>query len=347
VGELEPAVAGALVASATTLAIMPLVVRWADANGILDEPGVRSSHERATPRLGGVAVAIGLVAGIATAVLINADRQTTEALRIVLLTALVVGSVGMADDLLRGTPVLVRLTGQVVGASLTVGWWVADEESLAVAAVAILAVAVVVNVFNFMDGANGVAGFTAVVVGTNLALVGLLEDYQVLVIAGTVLAGAAIGFLPFNLPRARVFLGDVGSYCLGAWIATMFVIGVVGGLPAESVGAVLLPYLADTGLTLLRRIVRGEDWRASHHEHFYQQLLERGWPHVRVALTVAIACALCGGLGLVSLGDDPRTRALADMVMIGVVVTYLALPSLIGRRDRAGRSLASPDPARE
>lgn len=353
------ALAGAFVAAVVTLVVIPLTIRLAHRLGVVDEPGARSSHVIATPRLGGIAVAIGGVAGLVAAATVDGTIGVPgpaggPSLGLVIgTTALLFGCIGLADDLGRGIPVSVRLVAQLVIGVVMIGPWVVTQvthdpgatTTLAVATAALAAVWVIgyVNAFNFMDGVDGISGFVAIVVGLDLALVGLMDDTAPLVVAGLVLVGAAAGFLPGNLRRATVFLGDGGSYFLGGWIATGAVVAIAVGTPPEAVLAVTVPYLADTTTTLLRRVVRREDWRASHHEHAYQQLIELGWTHRAVSGTVAATSALCAALGLVSLDGTRFARVLAALAVVAVSAAYVSLPHVLRRRGRPGTTRHQAD----
>lgn len=337
---------GAAVALVATFLLVPVSVRIARKLGILDEPGARSSHHVATARLGGIAVGIGAIAGLVAAALVDPDAMraltaTGPRLGLVLgASALLFGGVGLADDLLRGIPVSTRLLGQaLIGAALVwpavLGDPLGDEFAaprLAVAVAAAIWAIGYINAFNFMDGVDGMSGLVAIVVGIDLAIVGALDHHGVLVVAGLVLAGAAGGFLPANLRPATVFLGDGGSYFLGAWIATAIIFGLALGTPPEAVLAVTVPYFADVATTLVRRVARGDDWRTSHHEHAYQQLVELGASHRSVALGVAGASALCAALGLLSLQVGPLARSAAAIAIVGVGMAYVASPAARRRR---------------
>jgi len=355
------AATGAAVALAVTMLVVPITIRLARRRGIVDEPGARSSHTIATPRLGGIAVGVGALAGLAGAACLDPAALRTESgatLRLGLVlgaTALLFGLIGLLDDLMRGIPVSARLIGQVVvGAALVAPWtaselgWTTSLDDWAVRALGVVAAAWIigyVNAFNFMDGVDGMSGLVSIVVGLDLALVGALDDHAALVVAGLVLAGAAAGFLRFNLRPGTVFLGDGGSYFMGAWIAIAVVIGIVLHTPPEAVMAVTAPYLADTATTLVRRIARHANWRDSHHEHTYQRLIEQGRSHRAVAVRVGAVSAVCGGLGLVSLKAGPGLRVVAALAVVAVAAAYVLAPSWpTGRRaaSATGRSLDVP-----
>src|SRR3989442_287389 len=138
--------------------------------------------------------------------------------------------------------------------------------------------------------------------------------------------GAAAAFLPFNFPRARMFLGDVGSYFFGAWLAVLAVVGLRQGLTIEAAFAPLAVYVADTGSTLARRILRHQAWYRPHRDHTYQRLTARGVSHTAVAALVAVVIAACSALGAVSLVAPLGLRVLADAALALLLAIYLASP---------------------
>ena len=151
---------------------------------------------------------------------------------------------------------------------------------------ALLWVVGLTNAYNFMDGIDGLAAGQAVVTGLTMALLADQVGAGDAAVALAVLAGAVAGFLPFNWPAARVFMGDVGSGYLGfifaGWAVLLELQAPTLGAVALS-AAVLSPFLFDTTATLARRIARGEQWYESHREHYYQRLVQHGWSHAAVA----------------------------------------------------------------
>jgi UDP-N-acetylmuramyl pentapeptide phosphotransferase/UDP-N-acetylglucosamine-1-phosphate transferase len=186
----------------------------------------------------------------------------------------------------------------------------------------------VTNVYNFMDGIDGLAASQAVIAGAALGLAGSLVHNPLLGIGGGLLAAASAGFLVYNVPPARLFMGDVGSTFLGfsfAGLSLLGNLGVGGGrLPIEFGAVILAPFLFDAVVTLLRRMLRGERWYASHRSHYYQRLVVRGLSHARVTAlyaSLAVVAAAAGLLGLVL--DQPVRQALAAL-------SYLAMLSVVG-----------------
>lgn len=272
-----------------------IATAWARAHarrrGLLDAPGARRSHSQPTPRGGGIGIAL---AGLSACALLawtagNAWVWIGAGL-------LLVAGLGWWDDH-RPLPAWPRLLAHIAaGSCLAIGLWMQGAAIPAIVA-AFLLVPVLVNVWNFIDGIDGLAASQALLGALGLACM-LDGPGRVLAV---VLAAACAGFLPFNLPRARIFLGDVGSGALGYLLAVLLAVGV-SGQPAGWWPILLLPVatcLIDSGLTLGWRAMRGEAWWQPHVQHLYQQLARRhGHPPVTMAYagwtTVAIGIMLAG-----------------------------------------------------
>ncbi|HYT25500.1 MAG TPA: glycosyltransferase family 4 protein [Actinomycetota bacterium] len=320
---------GALLTLALTLAISPLLLRALRRLELLDHPCWRSSHTQATLRGGGLAPAFAATAMLSAVPVL--DRTSRAGLAVVVIGF---GAVGLLEDL-RGVPPLPRFALQLLAAALALpylltglggpaGWQVAFALGVAVWLVGYA------NAFNFMDGINGISAVQAIVAGLAWLAVGHVQRADALAGGGVVIAAAAAGFLPFNFPRARCFLGDVGSYFFGSWIAALVVVGLRSGVAPEAVLAPVILYLADTGTTLLRRVRRGEAWYLPHRDHVYQRLVRLGWSHARTTVTVGVltaGCALLGGTGSVA---PPGARAVALGGLAVATATYLALPRIVG-----------------
>jgi UDP-N-acetylmuramyl pentapeptide phosphotransferase/UDP-N-acetylglucosamine-1-phosphate transferase len=187
-----------------------------------------------------------------------------------------------------------------------------------------------VNVFNFMDGVNGLAGLAAATIGTSFALVGYHEGHVPFAIGGAALAGASLGFLPWNFPNARVFLGDAGSYLLGGWIALLILIGWKSHIPWDFLLAPVALFIVDTGWTLAGRITRHENWTAPHKNHIYQRLHHQGWSQTKTTLFVGVLIATCAALGSLSL-HSLGLRILGDSLIVLLLAAYLASPNLMAK----------------
>lgn len=323
-GVVETLVAPALCAAVATAA-QPIVIRFLRRAAVVDVPGIRSSHSVPTLRGGGIAVVLGLVFGTALVPSGNILLPLVVAL-------LAFGAIGVVEDL-QGISVRLRLALQIA-ASATVGAMLVTEmthPAMVLLAAAIIAVWVAgfVNVFNFMDGINGISGGHALLGGLVFAALGAWRGDASMVAAALTVAAGGLAFLPWNAIRARVFLGDVGSYALGAGMAVLAAYAVMRGVPPEAAIAPLALYLADTAWTLQRRIRAREPWLEPHRTHVYQRLCDLGWSHQRVAATTVGIALLVSLLGAASLSGIWQLRVLADCLGVLVLATYLRAPTLL------------------
>lgn len=266
------------------LVLQPLLIPWLKRRGVVDVPNERSSHVEITPRGGGIAVVLALGAGL----LVGPEGGWDVA--IMFLGALILGTVGFTDDF-RGLSARMRL-GILLVVGALVGIFLSSPLPL-VLSVAVMAVwtATYVNAFNFMDGINGISGLSGIVTGFAYALMGHSFGSSALQFIGLALAGSCLSFLPFNLLRTRVFLGDVGSYALGFVIASCAWLAWAGGAPLLIALAPTSVYLVDTGSTLIRRALAGDPLMEAHRSHVYQRLAGRGRSHAMVATAVAALTA--------------------------------------------------------
>jgi UDP-N-acetylmuramyl pentapeptide phosphotransferase/UDP-N-acetylglucosamine-1-phosphate transferase len=305
----------------------PVTISLLRRAAVLDRPNQRSSHSVATPRGGGAPIAAGLV----LAALLIGGRVAVAF--VIAVTAF--GVIGFAEDL-SGLSVRRRLALQAAG-GLAAAAVLVSRLSLPtagrVAAVVAIALWVTgfVNAFNFMDGVNGIAAAHALIGGAVFACLGAWRHDVFLAAGGAAVAAGAAAFLPWNAVRARVFLGDVGSYGLGAALAVLGACAVIRGIPAEAALGPLALYLADTAWTLQRRIRAGQKWSQAHRTHIYQQWCDAGWSHLRVTVVTSAVTLLLCLLGAASLTGVTAIRAGADIVAIGVLAVYLRSPVLLRR----------------
>src|SRR6266542_1556775 len=275
----------------------------------LDVPNERSSHSRPVPRAGGVAIVLGFAIGL-LAWLVSGNALSPRALGW-LGGAALVAAVSFADDV-RSLPAGPRLAVHALGALLLTVVGVQEREL----PLAFVWVALVTNVYNFMDGIDGLAASQAVIAGAALSIAGTVVNNPLVSIGGGLIAAASAGFLAHNLPPARLFMGDVGSTFLGFNFAGLSLLGNRGGgggrLPSEFGVVVLARVLFDSMVSLARRIVRGERWYTAHRSHFYQRLVMHGLSHAQVTglyAALAVVAAVAALLGLVL--EEPLRQALA------------------------------------
>ncbi len=314
----------ATIAFLATAMAGPLVLLGLRRFRVLDVPGARSSHDRPTPRGGGVAPALGAL--LALAAVPAGDTRQRLAL---LLVAGGFGAVGLAEDL-HGIGPMRRLLLQAAVAGCSLVWLLhgisgspAWRVTFALGCLSWLVA--FVNGFNFMDGINGISGAQVVLAGMAWWIIGEARDVAFLQMGGAAIAAAGLAFLPFNFPNARMFLGDVGSYFFGGWLGVLVVVGLRAGVPPEAAVFPLFLCLADTASTLVRRRLRGEAWYLPHRDHVYQQLVRSGWSHTATTLVAAAYTAVFVGVAMAALWA-PAWRIPADIAGVAVVVTYLRLP---------------------
>jgi UDP-GlcNAc:undecaprenyl-phosphate/decaprenyl-phosphate GlcNAc-1-phosphate transferase len=342
-GQLATAAAAAVLSAGFVAAAEPATIPLLRRVAAIDTPNLRSSHTVPTPRGGGAPIAVALVLAAA---LIPAATALIFGAAVAVFAAL-----GLTDDL-HGLPARGRLAMQAA-AGLVIGGLLARSAGLPAVAAVAAAVAIAawitgfVNAFNFMDGVNGISGAHALVGGACFAGLGLWHADPLLAGGGAAVAGGAAAFLPWNAVRARVFLGDVGSYALGAALAVLAACAVViAGLPPEAALGPLALYLADTAWTLQRRIRAGEPWLLAHRTHAYQRLTDAGWSHQRVTVVTGAVTAGLSLLGAVSLTPDPLARAAADLAGLALLAAYLRAPAWLGHPAPAPAPARPASPAR-
>lgn len=261
------------------------------AVGPLDHPDARKLHVTPVPRGGGLGIVAAFLLGME--LLAGTGMVAEGYFRGVMLAATLLAGIGWLDDL-RGLPFGVKLATQVLAAALVAASGVVlpiTGHPWLAAAATVGWLVFVTNAMNFIDGMNGLAAGVVLVAASFLALGGGLSGFVPL--AAGLLAAGTLGFLPFNFPRAWIFLGDVGSQFCG------FVLGVLGVAATGRSGIALVPLLLsgvlwDVGFTLVRRAIAGENLAQAHRGHLYQ-LAQRGGMDVRLVALLHAGFAVLGG----------------------------------------------------
>lgn len=311
---MELSFTGVALASLIASAVLVGVVRQiALSHGVIDHPTARGSHAAPTPRGGGLGVVLVVVVAFT---MIAADYRDAAVLACVA-ACFAVAAVGWIDDR-RGLPVRTRLVVHIASA-LTVGALSlrgADGPALAAALFAWWAFWTVssINLVNFMDGINGLVATQVAIFAASLMLYGWQSSAASLYSA--VAAAACLGFLPWNFPRARIFLGDVGSGALGFLVPLLALLAMQGShVDIIRAHLPLLPLFGDAGVTILRRWRRGERLSEPHRTHLYQRMANGRFGHTRVTLYYALA-SVVGAI----VAHVP-----ADLAGWGLVVVYVVL----------------------
>ncbi len=321
-----------LVPLVATLVALAAVLTWAMIRvRILDVPGPRSSHDRPVPRAGGIAIVATFFAGfgwLAATGMLGGDAELRGLAGLAAAAALV-ALVGLADDLGR-IDVKAKLAGQVAAAIGLVACGVAfrrfDLPALGIqglggwgAVVTVIWLVAVTNMVNFMDGLDGLAGGTGTIAAAFFAVAAARAGASAPAALAAALAAACLGFTLFNAPRARIFMGDVGSQFLGFTLAALAVLATGRDTAASS--ALVMPlllfhFIFDTTLTFGRRLAEGRRVTQAHRGHLYQLLNRLGVPHFEVSLAHWTVGVVQGLAALWLIGHGPAGR-------IGVFLPFL------------------------
>ncbi len=272
---------------------------------LLDVPNERSAHSQPMPRGGGGPMAVAALLAIALIGFVRPELLAKPWIMSLCLGGGAIALLGWLDDCFS-LPVLPRFLVHL-GASAWAVWWLCPPETTPGMRLALtLWVAWSINYYNFMDGLDGLAGSEAVFVGLAGGYIagrlGLLGPMTV----AWIIAAAALGFLFWNWPPAKVFLGDAGSGFLGYAFGCISIAGGMHFAAGFGTWVILLAlFWLDATITLLRRIIRGEKFWQAHREHFYQQAVQRGYSHLTVVLVfimvnmlLFIWAATWAGIGL-------------------------------------------------
>jgi UDP-N-acetylmuramyl pentapeptide phosphotransferase/UDP-N-acetylglucosamine-1-phosphate transferase len=313
-----------LIACLGTRALIPLLRRRA----VLDRPNERSSHAMPTPRGGGIAVIAAIL--LAWLGLVGFGLLPRASIPI-LFGAVLLAAVSWLDDL-RGLPAAVRLATQLVAIGLVLrvglpaglvfqGWLPGWLDAVGTALLWVW----FINLFNFMDGIDGLASGEAAAIGLGLLLfatIGVGQDPGLMVL-GAAITAAAAGFLVWNWAPARIFLGDVGSVPLGYLLGFLLLEQAARG---HWKVALILPlyFLADATITLLRRLLRAERVWQAHREHFYQRAVQRGLGHAAVVRRVIAADIVLIGCGWAAENGRPILGLTAAAVTVLALLAWLA-----------------------
>lgn len=316
------------------------------AVAILDEPNERSLHENATPRTGGLAILLSLAAGLAAAyaaaragwvdgvLAAGAVQLTSHDFVAVGIATTFLAGMSLVDDIRNVSP-LVRFAVQVLaaaglvwGADFTIAsFWVPGYGPLALGLAAypitLLFIVWMANLYNFMDGMDGLAGGMAVVGFGVMGALAIVNGGPGIGVVAIAVAAAAAGFLYFNYPPARIFMGDVGAVPLGFLVASLAVKAnreLVLGLWVPLI--LFSPFIADATVVVVRRALRGERIWEAHREHYYQRLVLAGWSHRKTLWAEYAAMACCAGIGVFYKQGIERGRFVLTTL---VGLAYLAL----------------------
>ena len=305
---------------------------------LLDHPNARSLHQRPVPRTGGLAVLAGILLGNTGLAVLLPDTRAFLAPVLYGLLPLVL--ISWLDDR-KSIAARWRFSVHVMAATSLILAFLTHNPSYPTAIVIsplILAsegvfglfIVWMINLYNFMDGMDGFAGGMAAIGFTALAWLGRAD--LGFAVSNLVIAAASLGFLAYNFPPAKLFLGDTGSTALGFLAAAGSLWGHQAGLfPFWAALWVFSPFIVDATVTLLRRLLRGERVWEAHRSHYYQRLVLLGWGHRRTVLVEYALMLACAGSAVWAVSLSARS---AFLLAIGIVAGYGLLMAGVHRLER-------------
>lgn len=301
-----------------TLLLIAVILSSKFGRKIQDIPNDRSLHSSPTSRIGGV----GLMAGILSGWVWVPGALVWW----VVLPMLILFGVSLLDDM-RGLPVRRRLLVHFIAAvMLAAGSGLFARHGIWAATIMLLFAIWMTNLYNFMDGSDGLAGGMALFGFACYGAAALIAQDDMLALLNFAIAAAALGFLYHNFPPARVFMGDAGSIPLGFLAAAMGLWGWQQGYWAAWFPLLVFsPFIVDASVTLMKRTLRGVKITEAHREHYYQRAIQLGWGHRNVALAeyALMACAALSALWVLQQENKLPFIVLAWLVIYAALMRWL------------------------
>jgi UDP-N-acetylmuramyl pentapeptide phosphotransferase/UDP-N-acetylglucosamine-1-phosphate transferase len=311
---------------------------------ILDHPNERSLHDRPVPRGGGLAILATLLVCVPAIVFIRSVQGMVGLASGVMIVAVI----SFLDDR-HSVPAFYRFVAHAIAAILIIysGLFIQELEFLGKvsrwsylvgAMFSVMFIVWMINLYNFMDGMDGFAGGMAVAGFGTFAILGWQAGNTEFMLMSLVTASAAGGFLIFNFPPARIFMGDVGSSTFGLLAAAFSLWGARENIfPFWIALLVFSPFIVDATVTLLRRLLRGEKIWQAHKSHYYQQLVQAGWGHRK---TVLVEYGIMLGCGMTALWGLRASANVQAALIAGWAVFYFlfffSVSRLVARREKTG-----------
>lgn len=286
-----------IVAALVTMLLTTIILISKFGKEIQDIPNERSLHETPVPRIGGVGMMAGLLAGWALMI--------TSLMWWLVLPLIGLFIVSLLDDM-HSLPVKKRLLAHLVAAAILVaGSGLITQQGLLVALLVLLFTVWMTNLYNFMDGSDGLAGGMALFGFSMYGIAALIANDDMQAMLNFTIGAAALGFLYNNFHPAKVFMGDAGSISLGFLAAGMGLWGWKQGYWAVWFPLLVFsPFIVDASVTLVKRTLRGAKITEAHREHYYQRLIQMGLGHRNVALIEYALMLATGVSALWALHQD-------------------------------------------
>ncbi|MDP6981336.1 MAG: MraY family glycosyltransferase [Myxococcota bacterium] len=346
----------------------PIVMRLARACGVVDKPNERKISTRdQMPLLGGLAVAAGVFGGLYVATtFLDPDLLPPNRLRGFLAASALILATGAIDDRF-GMGAVTKLVGQIAAATIVyhagfaiesfrfpmsgdsfeLVWWMSYS-------VTVLWVVAVTNAVNLIDGLDGLATGISVIMAITMAYVCLTAEQASGVVFGAVIIGGALGFLPYNFPPARIFLGDTGALFLGFGISLLAVEGYMGGYRRASVLPFVVPLMAlavpllDTVLSILRRLRSGAGIFSADSMHMHHRLLRTEGSHTRAVIFLySLTASFCSIAVYFAILDDLKSAVALLVIVLFLTIRLLRNLGVFSEwtpgEDGTGQSVEPPE----
>lgn len=325
------AFAGAIFACSTVLTyVMARHVR------VMDVPNDRSSHSQPVPKSGGIAfVTTFLIGSLIIYFVADTARIDDRYFWGYVVTAILLATVSFVDDITQKTFLVkiltqmacvgVVLTSGVVVTRLAIPHWGEVELGWVGYVLTFFWILGLTNAYNFMDGLDGLAAGVGVIAAAFLCAIAFQQKSVFVYISSYVLLAGAAGFLLFNFPPAKIFMGDIGSAFLGFTFATLAVIGSsldLGRLSFYIVPMLLFHFIFDTFFTFIRRLLRGEKIHLAHRTHLYQLLSRTGYSHRAVSLFHYAVTVAQGVAAYISIDLAANNRLLVFIPFLVFEIAY-------------------------
>ena len=304
---------------------------------ILDHPNERSLHENPIPRNGGVAIVMSIAVGVLTLCAVN---QYPNSLLLICISMIILSIISYWDDR-NHLSVKTRLTSQFICVLIVV----ADGEIIKpsflpditfdlplwlITIFTIVYLVWMINLYNFMDGMDGFAGGMTVIGFSTLAVLGYLSGEDLYFSASIVIALSSLGFLVFNFPPARIFMGDTGSASLGFLAGVFTIWGSKAAIFPFWIGILVFsPFITDATITLIKRALRKEKIWQAHKTHYYQRLVEMGWDHRKTVLFEYTLMLLCSLFAIIAM---KLTTYQKWFILIVAVLMYMTLAYFVDKK---------------
>lgn len=313
------------------------VRRWACSH-LIDIPNERSSHTVPTPRGGGVGIVLMTVIPLLAAIPLM-DMMISGEIVLVLIAAILIALLGWIDDRFVLSAKTRLLVQTIISFAAVVSVGIVDHvmlpfvgslslPALVATMLCVFWIVAFTNIYNFMDGIDGISATQAIVAAIGWFVLLLIHGQFVLALASALIAASSMGFLSLNRPPARIFMGDVGSTFLGFFLALLPVTIYQEVADPRFFGAGVLmvaPFVLDGAFTIVRRLLRGENVLRAHRSHIYQRLVKLGYSHAAITnLYGLFALASIGCALLYALSSDVQVIAMAISAPI-LVFTVLVL----------------------